>query len=393
MQYLFLNGRYIRDRSLQHALSEAYRGLLLTGRYPIAFLRLEIPVEAVDVNVHPTKLEVRFQDGGGVYSQLLAALRTRFLTSDLTARVPAGALAWSEPEAAAVEPERAAEVRRQFVDWARTGSAGVTDRPAGAGPAGAATPTTPRPGTPLPRQTPLELPIPRGPVPPLGSAGWPGTSPHPGGLPPAPWDADEQHAAASRPSTPVPRPHALQVHNRYLVAESEEGVVVIDQHALHERILYEQLREKVLAGDVETQRLLVPEPVPLAPAEAAAVLDARALLAELGIEVDAFGGDTVLISGYPAMLANLDPAETVRQLAAQLVGGEKLPARRDLLDDLLHMISCKAAIKAGDRLSPEEVASLVELRHVVQDAHHCPHGRPTTLVLTREELDRRFKRT
>jgi len=168
---------------------------------------------------------------------------------------------------------------------------------------------------------------------------------------------------------------------------------VIDQHALHERILYEQLREKVLAGDMETQRLLVPEPVSLAPAEAAAALEAKEVLAQLGIEVEPFGGDTVLVSSYPAMLANLAPADMLRQVVEQLITSSRTPERRDLVDELLHMIACKAAIKAGDHLAPEEVTSLLEQRHHYQDSHHCPHGRPTALVFTREELDRRFKRT
>ena len=162
---------------------------------------------------------------------------------------------------------------------------------------------------------------------------------------------------------------------------------------LHERILYEQLRERVLAGTLETQRLLVPEAVDLSPAEAATALANQELLAQLGVEVSAFGGDTVLVTSYPAMLANFRPAEVLHDLAARLLAGGKTPDRRDLLDELLHMISCKAAIKAGDRLSPEEVAALVELRHLAQDSHHCPHGRPTALVFTREELDRQFLRT
>jgi DNA mismatch repair protein MutL len=184
----------------------------------------------------------------------------------------------------------------------------------------------------------------------------------------------------------------LQIHNRYLITESEDGVVVIDQHALHERILYEQIREKVLAGQIESQRLLVPEPVNLGPTEAAAVLEAKELLGQLGVEVEPFGGDTVLVSSYPAMLANMSPAEVLRDLVDQLLSGGKQPDQRDMLDSLMHSISCKAAIKAGDRLSVEEVQSLLELRYLADDAHHCPHGRPTTLVFTRTELDRLFKR-
>jgi DNA mismatch repair protein MutL len=228
---------------------------------------------------------------------------------------------------------------------------------------------------------------------------------------PAPWDLPGESSASplgdrgaettepswpagGAPSPALPRRplQALQIHNRYLVAESQEGVVVIDQHALHERILYEHLRTRVLAGAVESQALLVPEPLDLAPAEAAAVLEHRELLAKLGMKIEPFGGGTVLVSSYPAMLANISPAEVLRGLVDTLLSGAKLPDRRDMLDELLHMISCKAAIKAGDRLTPEEITALLEQRHLIDDAHHCPHGRPTALVFTREELDKQFKR-
>jgi DNA mismatch repair protein MutL len=177
------------------------------------------------------------------------------------------------------------------------------------------------------------------------------------------------------------------------VTQNDEGMVVIDQHALHERILYEQLREKVLAGELESQRLLVPEPVALSPADAAAALEAKETLAMLGMEVEPFGGDTILVSSYPAMLANLSPAEMLRHVVELLALSPKRPEPRDLIDDLLHMIACKAAIKAGDYLAPEEITALLEQRETYQDSHHCPHGRPTALVFSREELDRRFKRT
>jgi DNA mismatch repair protein MutL len=212
-------------------------------------------------------------------------------------------------------------------------------------------------------------------------------------VPPREGDASSPSTSMThRVDPPTRAVNALQLHNRYLIAESDDGMVVIDQHALHERILYEHLREKVLAGALESQALLVPEPVDLAPAEAAAVLDARDVLAQLGVTVEPFGGDTVLVSSYPAMLANMSPAEVLRDLVDQLLSGGKHPERRDMLDSLLHMISCKAAIKAGDRLSPGEIAALLEQRHLAQDTHHCPHGRPTALYFSREELDRQFMR-
>jgi DNA mismatch repair protein MutL len=189
-----------------------------------------------------------------------------------------------------------------------------------------------------------------------------------------------------------PAPRALQIHNRYLVTETADGLEVIDQHALHERILYETLRERVLAGAVESQRLLVPEPVDLPASEAAAAVEHRDLLAQLGVEVEPFGGETVLIAAYPAMLANFQPADVLRSIVDRLVAGGRDPEPRDVLDELLHMIACKAAVKYGDRLTPQEIDALLEHRGLAQDHHHCPHGRPTALVFTREQLDRQFKR-
>ncbi len=184
----------------------------------------------------------------------------------------------------------------------------------------------------------------------------------------------------------------MQIHDRYLITETREGVTIIDQHALHERILFEQLRARIDAGALETQNLLVPEPVDLSPAEAAIALEHRDVLGQLGLRIEPFGGDTVLITGFPAMLANMNPGEILHALLERLVSGGGQPDRRDLLDDMLHTVACKAAIKAGDRLTAAEIAALLEQRHTVDDSHHCPHGRPTELVFTREELDKQFKR-
>ena len=379
MQYFFLSGRHIRDRALQHALGEAYRGLLTVGRQPIAFITMKMPPELVDVNVHPTKLEVRFLDSGRLYSQLLAMLRAKFLTTDLHARIQSGGEPSSDDAATAHDSAHADQLRQQLVDWAKgkvaTWEQGSGEKVQDSGfrdqDPGDNSPGLTAPGE-FGASRPLQL-QPLGHVEPCGTT--------------APGSADQ-----SQPRAAVPHVAALQVHDRYLVTESEEGVTIIDQHALHERILYEQLKQRVSAGAVETQNLLVPEPVDLSPTEAAAALENRELLAQLGVRVESFGGDTVLLSGYPAMLANIPPVEILRAVLERILAEVKQPDRRDLLDELLHTIACKAAIKAGDRLAPEEIAALLEQRHLVADAHHCPHGRPTALVFTREELDKRFKR-
>lgn len=372
MQYFLLNGRYIRDRSLQHALGEAYRGLLMTGRYPIAFLTLQMPPEMVDVNVHPRKLEVRFQDSGRLYSQLLSTLRSRFLTADLTARVQSPAA--GDPTGGH-DQARAAELREELVDWAK-GKVASWDKSQRVGSESGAAVGPDAQQPPVSRR-PLELTR-------LDRSWTPA--------------GDEEPQQPGQPPSSVPdvsvgrSAPALQVHNRYLVTETDEGVTIIDQHALHERILYEELRSRVLSGAIETQNLLVPEPVDLSAPEVAAALEHRELLARLGMRIEPFGGHTVLVAGYPAMLANISPVEVLRGLLEQLLSVGKQPDRRDLLDELLHAVACKAAIKAGDRLAAEEIAALLKQRHLIDDAHHCPHGRPTALVFTREELDKQFRR-
>lgn len=383
MQYLFLNGRAIRDRALQHALGEAYRGLLMTGRCPIAFLSLTMPPELVDVNVHPTKMEVRFQDSGRLYSQLLGTLRTRFLSCDLRTAGAAGAAATN----AARQPEPAADdtpLREQLAQWAKGRLAAwgqsaplgpTADRPTAsvspaAGPTGAAAGGT----APLSVFRLDPSPAPR--------SRWGDDD-----LPEHPLGAEALPRGGPRGSS------ALQIHNRYLVVESSEGVAIIDQHALHERILYEQLRRRLAAGPVEIQQLLVPEAVDLSPAEAEAVLEHRDVLARIGLRVEPFGGSTVLVTGFPAMLANFNAKELLCDLVGRLIASDAAPQPRDLLDDLLHTLACKAAVKAGQRLSPEEIDELLQQRGLIDDAHHCPHGRPTELVFTREELDRQFRRT
>ncbi|MEZ6097320.1 MAG: DNA mismatch repair endonuclease MutL, partial [Pirellulaceae bacterium] len=394
MQYLFLNGRYIRDRSLQHALTEAYRGLIMTGRFPVCFLRLNMPFDAVDVNVHPAKLEVRFQDGGRLYSQLLGTLRNKFLSTDLTAK---GQLSSRENSAPTLpgqvapplpypdEPRRNAfalrpaqtESQSRMEFRAPTASRNFVDRPFHAPPTNI-DPLRTRPG--------------QGPY--VGS---------PQFMAPSATSNDAHttlsgfHASdASGDSAPVAaqpnRVMAMQVQDTYLITETDEGMVIIDQHALHERVLYEQFKEKIFGGKLESQKLLVPEPVTLPAAEVAAVLEKAEMLARVGMTVEPFGGDTVLVSSYPAMLAKHNPAEMLRSVIDKLMTDGSDLGPEDLLDELLHMFACKAAIKAGDRLSREEIQDLIAFRDLCRDAHHCPHGRPTALVFSREDLDKKFKR-
>ncbi len=402
MQYLFLNGRHIRDRSLQHALGEAYRGLLMVGRHPVCFLQMNMPAELIDVNVHPTKLEVRFTDGGRVYSRLLQTLRHQFLTTDMTQRVgptaplgPAESLSAPSPSVLGMPVQVEQQQRQEVIDWARTGNTSTQDESSPTGSPSAMSQASSEQGRSGSTGTPAAA---------VGSLGGqvPPFQPFPGDVavvPPqakpsaqpadvAPWDA--AHASES-PSVCY---LGFQVHNRYLVTQDEAGMVVIDQHALHERVLYERICKKVLGEgtNLESQRLLVPEPVSLTPAERTAALDAQEMLAKIGLEIDDFGGETIVIQSCPAMLSGITPSDMLRAVLEPILSAGKQPDAKDLLNHLLSTIACKAAVKAGDPLSPEEITSLLEQKDLYHDTHHCPHGRPTALFFSRDELDRMFGR-
>lgn len=350
MQYLFVNGRWVRDRSLGHAVQEAYRGLLMTGRYAVAFLYLEMPPDHVDVNVHPTKCEVRFRDGQALYHLVFGSLRDRLRAEDLTARLQVTSTL-NEP-AGVQTPPSTAPALPEPPPWTLT----PEPPPANELPFG---PPPPRPGAAPPPHPPVrEAPVP----------------PPPSGV------------AALDPLK------AIQLYDAYLVLETPEGMLVIDQHALHERILFEQFKQRVRSGPLETQPLLIPEPVDLTTEQAGRLLEQRAALAELGLNVADFGGGTVLLSSYPAMLGKRSPGAILRAVVDHLSSKDKVPSREVLMNDLLSLMACHAAVRAGDRLTPEEIAALVAQRRLADDTHHCPHGRPTALLFSRHDLDRQFRR-
>ena len=173
---------------------------------------------------------------------------------------------------------------------------------------------------------------------------------------------------------------AVQMHDAYLVVETPDGVLVIDQHALHERILFEQLRRRMQAGPIERQRLLVPEPIDLTAEQAAKVLEQQDALAELGLEVGEFGGGTIVLSSYPAILTRAAPAVILRSVVDRLIAKDRPPSREALLNDLLASMACRAAVKAGDRLSPDEIAELLAQARVGRQHAPLP-ARPTDFSL------------
>jgi len=344
LQHLFVAGRPFRDRSILHAVQEAYRGLLLSGRQPIVFLELTLPPEMVDVNVHPAKMEVRFRDPSRLYRLVLSTLRATFLASDLSARLdPPSSPAWVSRGTAALPFAGVATSFAPFPPVSAGTASGGQGRP----------------------------------VPPRGV---------PAGGPP-PWEDPAPPPIA----VPAGGEMAVQMHDRYLVVESPDGIEVIDQHALHERVLYEQLRASVAAGSLEVQQLLVPETVDLSPAELELIGEHADALGRAGMRIEPFGGATIAVRSKPVLAGKVPAAVLVREALGRLAASAT--SKGMLVDEILHGLACKAAIKAGDPLSQAEVDALVQERRAVQDSHHCPHGRPTSLTLSRHELDRQFRRT
>lgn len=453
-QYLFVNGRFIRDRSLAHALMEGYRGLLMTGRYPQAFLFFDIPPDSVDVNVHPTKTEVRFRDPHQLYGRLLSAVRRRFLSADLSPKLAPRRAAHApsvreesvREESVREESVRAiggADTRAPIAAvglrgedlFSRRQRQAVTDRfsPSGGRPAADVPSVLARrspafsndahePPTSEPPSS--EPPSSEPPTSELGGRRWPGSAAEldahavfstlpnrgadealsgwhggDGALETAP-SVDQSissdaplNSVAGRPLQDGPAERAIQLHNAYLVAETEDGLLLVDQHALHERILFERLKEKVARGSIESQPLLIPEPVELSPIEAGTLLDHAATLASAGVVVEEFGPRVVLLRAYPAMLRRLAPKELLQDIVKHLERSDRAPDAAMVLEKLLHMLACKAAVKAGDPLTREEISDLLAQRHLVDDSHHCPHGRPTVLKLSLADLEKQFRRT
>jgi len=376
-QHLYLNGRPIRDRFIQHALREAYRGLTEPGRHPAAILLLHVPPQDVDVNVHPTKSEVRFRDGGRIHGLVLSSVREKLLGSDLTPQ----AMAFSN-----LMPANDA-----FREDMRTKLANFFRQMPGETVAPTTAPFAPFSLSPSPAPAPF-LPLPQGEGRGEGLIRANGerieASPHPNPLPEYRERGQEVAPALARVPAAV-----LQLHNSYLVAPSEDGLVIIDQHALHERIMYEDLLARVSRGPLESQRLLIPEVFRASSRQIAMLDHIQPMLARLGIEVAPFGPDSIAVQGFPSFLEKLNPGDFVRELLER--GEQELLDLHDeeLLHEVLDMMACKAAVKAGDPLTQGEIEALLARRDLVERSSNCPHGRPTTLRLSLRDLEKQFKRT
>jgi DNA mismatch repair protein MutL len=382
-QYFYLNGRPIRDKFVQHALREAYRGLTEPGRHPAGILLIDLPPGDVDVNVHPTKAEVRFRDSGRVHGLVMSAVREVLLGNDLAPM--------AMPRAGDGENSFRADMREKLATFFRQLPPDVaTPAPSPlAGKGG---------GDVSARQAEWLRMEQERPQPNLdwrsATSSMPSSPPT---LPPNPdplprGESEQDGSAPTPPSAPLAGP-AIQLHNSYLVAQSDDGMIIIDQHALHERIMYEELSARVMRGSLESQRLLIPETFNASSRQIALLEQIQPLLEKLGIEAAPFGPNTVAVQAFPSFLHKIEPGNFVAELLER--GEQELLDlhEEELLHEILDMMSCKAAVKAGDPLTPAEIEALLARRELIDRASNCPHGRPTTLRLSLRDLEKQFKRT
>jgi DNA mismatch repair protein MutL len=331
-QYFYVNGRFVRDKLLAHATREAYADVLHGARHPAYVLFLSIDPAAVDVNVHPAKTEVRFRDSRGVHQFVFHAL-TRALAQPVAhaaapAAAPTPAFAPPRQQSFAVEEPRAREATATYLDFARQA---YTDAP---------TPTTPTTQTTTP---------------PLGYA-------------------------------------IAQLHSLYILAQNETGLVLVDQHAAHERILYERLKNQIDAGPPPTQALLVPALVDASEKEIAVADEQAEALAQLGFEVSRAGPRQLTLRAVPALLAGGDIAALLRALLAELA---EHPASRVVeaqRNELLATMACHGAVRGKRNLSLAEMNALLREMEATDRADQCNHGRPTWRQVSLAEIDAMFMR-
>ncbi|MCC7217619.1 MAG: DNA mismatch repair endonuclease MutL [Burkholderiales bacterium] len=350
-QYVFVNGRFVRDRVLQHALREAYRDVLHHDRQPAYALWLDVDPRRVDVNVHPQKIEVRFRDAGAIHQFVRYAVERALAAT--AAEQPAVSAAERLGVAAAQMPPRVPE--RGEV---------ATGVPAGAPAAWGRT------------QAPLAL----------------------GATEPSPFYAKlfGAVAASDPPALPADDPHPLgfalaQLHGVYILAQNRAGLVLVDMHAAHERIVYERLKAAADAC-VPVQPLLVPATFAAEPLEVATVEDNAEALAALGFALSTLGPATLAVRGIPAPLTDADPAALARAVLhdiREFGGTQALAARRD---ELLSTMACHGAVRANRALAMPEMNALLRQMEATERSGQCNHGRPTWYQLSLADLDRLFLR-
>ncbi|MEZ5817982.1 MAG: DNA mismatch repair endonuclease MutL [Hyphomicrobiaceae bacterium] len=366
LQFLFVNGRPVRDRLMLGAVRAAYGDTVPKGRHPLLALFVDLDPREVDVNVHPTKAEVRFRDAATARSLIIGGLRHALesaghrattmggvRTLDTLARGPAepAHAGWGPPARGVPE---AVGTRSGSTVSGSNGTSGASRYSGGFGEM---------------LQAPLDMEI-------------------------AP-SADTRAAAQPVPEVLLDRPLGAaraQLHETYIVAETRQSVVIVDQHAAHERLVYERMKAMLASGGVERQGLLIPEIVEMEEDEAALIGDWSDELAELGLAIEAFGPGAIAVREVPALLGKVDVKGLVKDLLANVLAGNGTTSLRDRLEGVCATMACHGSVRAGRRLTPEEMNALLRDMEATPLSGQCNHGRPTYVELRLGDIERLFGR-
>lgn len=438
-QHFYVNGRYVKNRTMMAGLENAYKGTLMQGRFPGAILMLDMPAELVDVNVHPAKTEIRFARESDVFDTVYRAVRSALTTPgsgecrfELGHKAPEEAettvQAQPQPKAAAQTPPAAhvhaavPQPQKHFSTLSAAEYRALNKMTAGVMP-------KPVPGLTVPVHQPEEISLesapvssesvldilpdlpdaaPKAPVPEAKAIAEPAPAPSvPAPLPQPdetalPEEREESiHALSALPAEgveqttfdpePASKPLRLvgEVFKTYIITERDGEMCLIDKHAAHERILFESLSRDY--GNVPAQMLLMPVQVNMSAQEKLAILQNQELLQNAGIEAEDYGGPTVVVRAVPADVPVDDVADMLLELAGHLQNGAH-DALREKTEWVLHSIACRAAIKAGDKTNSEEMLVLAQKILDGTVPPFCPHGRPCVLKITRKELEKQFGR-
>ena len=404
MQTFFVNDRPVKSRLLISALEEAYRNQIMVGKFPACVLHLTLPANAVDVNVHPAKTEVKFLSEKAVFDCIhygvLGALnktpdrpQMQFRQQPAPQPTPTAAVradVVTPPPVKAESPRASAPKQEKFfrtmtAEECKTFSAALKDAPQPKKEAAAAAAAKLERPANMPLREYVMLPTmdePKVPVPTAPAPAVPETA------------GEEVKPEPVQEQIPIPQeiPWRMvgELYNSYVIVEQGEDAFLIDKHAAHERILFDKLKAHQEA--ISAQALLTPIPCRLRPDAVAELLGNKSLLGELGFEIDEFGDNTVLLRQIPMDLSPNDAADALESLSADLLNGRR-ESKDNIRDELLHTVACKAAIKAGWVTSDTELKALVAQVMARQDLKYCPHGRPICITLSKQQLEKQFRRT
>ena len=350
-QFLFVNGRPVRDRLLQGAVRGAYQDFLARDRHPLVALFLELPAEEVDINVHPAKAEVRFRDPGLVRGLIVGAARHALAAAGHRASTTVAAAAMGS-----------------FRPGGAVGSAELR-------------------GIRLARQLARKRRLPRG----LAEQAAALYAPFEGFERPQGRVLEETWKRACGASFPLGAPRA-QLHETYIVAQTAEGIVIVDQHAAHERLVYERMKQALADGGVKRQGLLIPEVVELDSAAAERLTARAGELAELGLVLEPFGQGAVVVREVPAMLGEVEVKGLVRDLADEIAEFGAALGLKERLEEVCGTLACHGSVRAGRRLNLAEMDALLRQMEATPHSGQCNHGRPTYVELKLADIERLFGR-